>query len=94
MHANKVPTKSDLRKLDSLTDSDIDYSDIPELTDDFWETARWVDPAKKQSLTIRYDADIVDYFKAQVGKGYQSKMNAVLKAYVEHSKARYSKKRK
>jgi uncharacterized protein (DUF4415 family) len=42
-----------------------------------------VEPSNKQSLTIRYDAEVVDYFKNIVGKGYQSKMNAILKAYVK-----------
>ena len=42
---------------------------------------RWPDRAKKQ-LTMRLDADIVDWFKSQ-GKGYQTRMNAVLRSYYE-----------
>lgn len=86
MHESKRPTKSDLKRIDAMSDDDIDYSDIPELTDDFWENAKIVNPPKKKSLTVRYDADVIDYLKEHIGKGYQSKMNAILKAYVEYEK--------
>lgn len=41
----------------------------------------------KQQLTVRLDTDVIDFFKAQ-GKGYQTRMNAVLRQFMEHEKAR------
>lgn len=75
---NNLPksSKEDLKRFDAIQDADIDYSDIPELTDDLF------DKAKKISVTARLDADMVDWFKAQ-GKGYQTRMNAVLRAFYE-----------
>ena len=67
--------------LAALPDSDIDYSDIPELDKTFWKNAKLTMPAKKEKVTIRIDADVIEWFKSK-GKGYQSHMNAILKAYV------------
>ncbi len=78
----KPLSKADTARLKTLRDEDIDYSDIPELDERFWKNARLVMPRSKKQITIRFDEDILDWFKAQ-GKGYQSKMNAVLRAYVE-----------
>lgn len=64
-----------------MKDSDIDYSDIPELPEDFAESAEWFMPTPKTLLSLRVDADVIEWFKAQ-GGGYQSRMNAVLKAYM------------
>ena len=83
MLESKKPTATNLSSLDKLKDTDIDYSDIPELDEEFFKQMKLVEPSNKQSLTIRYDAEVVDYFKNIVGKGYQSKMNAILKAYVK-----------
>lgn len=83
MKENKKPTKTDLKALDALKDRDIDYSDIPELDEEFFANAEIIEPQKKQSVTIRYDKEIIDYFKESVGQGYQTKINAVLKAYVQ-----------
>lgn len=60
-------------------------SDAPELhlDEDFWMNARVVYPeGPKKQLTIRLDPDIVAFFKTQ-GRGYQSRINAVLRSYVE-----------
>lgn len=86
MRKNRKPTKSNLKALDQLQDKDIDYSDIPELDDKFFKEAARVTPEHKLSLTVRYDKEVIDYFKQVVGRGYQSKMNAILKAYVRHAK--------
>ena len=48
-----------------------------------WATVEVHPPRPKKHLTVRLDADMVDWFKAQ-GPGYQSRMNAVLRAYYEH----------
>ena len=67
-----------------LKDEDIDYSDIPGLDDSFWSSARVVMPERrnKTQVTAKFDADMVAWFKAQ-GRGYQTRMNAVLRSYYE-----------
>lgn len=74
--------KSDLERVDVLSDEEIDYSDIPELDEGFFERARVVVPPGKKQLTIRLDSDVLSWFKSK-GKGYQSRINAVLRAYYE-----------
>lgn len=74
--------ESDLKRVDALRDEDIDYSDISELDADFFRGARVVVPPRKQQLTIRLDADVLAWLKGQ-GRGYQSRINAVLRAYYE-----------
>ena len=75
-----------LQELANRSDSNIDYSDIPELDENFWQTAKVHKPANKERLTVRFDADIVDWFKQQ-GKGYQTRMNSVLRSCYEAHKS-------
>jgi len=76
-------TEEDRARLKALAerpDSEIDTSDIPEWTEDQWKNAvrgRFYRPVKKQ-VTARLDADVLDWLKKQ-GKGYQSRMNAILR---------------
>ena len=70
-------SQEDLTRFDAIEERSIDYADIPELGDNFFRKA------KKKSITARFDADMVQWFKAQ-GKGYQTRMNAVLRAFYEH----------
>ena len=79
---SKKSIKSDLKRIDAQGDQDIDYSDIPELDEDFFKKARVVVPPGKKQLTLRLDADALAWMKAQ-GKGYQSRINAILRAYYE-----------
>ncbi len=72
-----------LEELENIPESAMDTSDIPELDESFWETAKLVQPMTKQAISLRVDRDVLDWFKSQ-GKGYQSLMNAVLRSYVEH----------
>ncbi len=72
-----------LKELQNIPDSAIDTSDIPELDDRFWEQAKMVKPLKKKAISVRIDADVLDWFKSQ-GKGYQSLINTVLRSYVNH----------
>ena len=69
-------------RLEHMTDDEIDTSDIPPLGPEFWENAVLQMPNKKQTVTMRLDADILVWFKSQ-GKGYQTRMNAVLRTYME-----------
>jgi uncharacterized protein (DUF4415 family) len=71
------------KELAERPDSEIDLSDMPELSDEWFARARIVYPhERKQQLTVRLDADVVDFFRAK-GKGYQTRMNEVLRTYVE-----------
>jgi uncharacterized protein (DUF4415 family) len=54
---------------------------------DFWKSARVVLPSGKTSVHLRLDSDFVDWFKAR-GKGHLTRMNAVLRAYVEAQRHR------
>jgi len=58
--------------------------DAPEvaLDEDFWRQARVVVPPGKKSVHLRVDADVLAWFKAQ-GRGYLTRMNAVLRSYME-----------
>ena len=70
-----------LAKIANVKDDDIDFSDIPEQLD--WKDAKrgvFYKPVKQQ-LTLRLDADVVDWFKRQ-GAGYQTQINAVLRKHV------------
>ena len=70
-----------LAKITNIKDEDIDFSDIPEQLD--WKGAKrgvFYKPIKQQ-LTLRLDADVVAWFKSQ-GEGYQSRINAALRAHV------------
>ncbi len=73
--------KRRLKKLPQRPDSEIDFSDIPELTEKFWRNAvrnPFYRPVKKQ-LTLRLDADAIAWLRRQ-GKGYQTRANALLRA--------------
>ncbi len=63
---------------------DIDFSDIPETDEAFWADAQVEIPSGKTAISIRVDNDVLSFFKKQ-GKGYQARMNAVLKSYVNHA---------
>jgi uncharacterized protein (DUF4415 family) len=71
---------ANLKRLAARPDSEIDTSDIPELTEEQWKTAvrgRFYRPVKRQ-ITARVDADVLDWLQSQ-GKGYQSRINAILR---------------
>jgi uncharacterized protein (DUF4415 family) len=72
-----------LEEIQKIPDEAIDTSDIPELDDHFWETAKMVTPISPKAVSLRLDSDILNWFKSQ-GKGYQSMINNVLRIYVNH----------
>jgi len=72
-----------------MKDEDIDLSEIPELEDEFFENAELVMPERKASITLRIDQDVLEWFKGQ-GKGYQTRINAVLKTYVQARKRHHA----
>ena len=77
-------SKERLAEIEAIRDEDIDTSDIPELDETFFKTARIVIPANvgKVPVSMRIDEDVLEWFKAQ-GKGHLTRMNAVLRAYYQ-----------
>ena len=76
-----------LLALDELADEDIDLSDNPETTD--WTGAvrgKFYRPVKQQ-ITLRIDADVIAWFRAQTpnGRGYQTSINRALREHVQRS---------
>ena len=78
-------SKKRLAEIAAMKDEDIDYSDIPELDESFWEKAELRMPENKERITVRIDHDIVEWLKEQ-GPGYQTRMNAILRSYYEAHK--------
>jgi len=72
--------------MDFLEDEDIDLSDIPEITPEMLARAvvrRGLKPVpKKAQIALRVDSDVLAWFKTQ-GRGYQTRINALLRAYVD-----------
>jgi uncharacterized protein (DUF4415 family) len=72
--------KAELAALAALPDDQIDFSDAPEVTEERMKTAirhRFYRPVKQQ-ITARLDSDVLHWLKSQ-GKGYQSRMNEILR---------------
>lgn len=85
--------QANLDHIATLSDDNIDFSDIPEVTDfSGWQRGKFYRPVKQQ-LTLRLDADLVHWFKthSEGGRGYQTRINAALRRFVEeqakHEKA-------
>lgn len=77
--------RAELEAVAAMPDEDIDYSDAPYLPDAVWMRAATELPHTKKQITLRIDAEVLEFFKHS-GKRYQSRMNAVLRAYVEAHK--------
>ena len=86
VNSSRKRSKTNWTKVDSLPDSKIDYSDIPELDNRFFRQAiRW--PGRKLQITLRLDPDILAFFRLH-RKGYQTTINAVLRRYVDAQRDR------
>jgi uncharacterized protein (DUF4415 family) len=72
-------TPAEARRLDRTP---IDYSDIPPLGEEFFAKATAAWPPPKRQLTIRLDADVLTWLKAN-GRGYQTRINRILRAAME-----------
>ena len=81
---------TDWKRLDSMTDDEIDTSDIPAVTPEMFAKAvvkrGLKTKASKSQLTLRVDSDVVKWFRSH-GRGYQTRINALLRAYMEASKS-------
>lgn len=83
-------SRTNWQRVDALPDKAIDLSDIPEISPEKFARAmvrRGLQPvARKAQLTLRVDGDVLAWFRQQ-GQGYQTKINALLRAYMEAHKA-------
>lgn len=83
-------SQTDWERIDGMTDEDIDLSDCPEITPEMFAASvvrQGLKPvSKKVQVTLRLDRDVLNWFKAQ-GQGYQTQINALLKAYMEAHKS-------
>lgn len=77
---NEINNSNNKSNIDPSVSAEIDFSDIPELDESFWKNAvqnPFYKPTK-QVTTVRIDADVMQWLKAQ-GKGYQTRMNKILR---------------
>jgi uncharacterized protein (DUF4415 family) len=79
--------KAQLERLSRMSNEEIDTTEMPEIKD--WSNAvrgAFYRPVKKP-VSLRIDADVLDWFQGQ-GSGYQTRMNAALREYVERHRSR------
>jgi uncharacterized protein (DUF4415 family) len=80
-----ISREKQIEILRKMSDEDIDYSDIPPITKEQFLSAKPYLPPEKTAITIRIDSDLLEWFKQQQPKGYQTFINAVLREYVGKS---------
>lgn len=88
--------RADLARLRAVTEAEIARTSPPELSDlpaAFWRDAEVVAPIPKQAISLRVDEDVLAWFRSQ-GPRYQSRMNAVLRSFMEHSGAARTRSRR
>lgn len=79
-------SRTNWEKVDSLTEEDIDTSDIPPLTEAFFSKSRWWKPVTSLNVLVQVDPDTLAWFQTQ-GEDYGKKMAAALRIYAEAHKA-------
>lgn len=92
----RLKDQTNRERLDALTEEDIvaamradpDWADMVDLELDL-EKIQWTRTGAKTPVSLRLDSDVVDFFKEQ-GPGYQTRMNDVLRAYVEQTRQKKS----
>lgn len=84
-------SETDWARIDAMTDEEIDYSDIPPITDEMWAKGVWRTGSKTAAMngqeTLAIDLDVIEFFKAQECD-YQTKINQLLRAYMEAHQAK------
>ena len=82
-------SRTDWKRVDALEDRQIDLSDTRELTPEMFARAvvrRGLKPVpRKRQLTLRVDSDVLEWYRGQ-GPGYQTRINALLRAYMQERK--------
>lgn len=75
-------SKERLEEIAAIPDDQIDTSEIPELDADWFAQAEWRDFSQpKKQVTLRLDPDVIEFFKKD-GRGYQTRINAALRAFM------------
>ena len=79
-------SQTDWARIDAMRDEDIDFTDCPEITDEMWATGVLRTNLKqnetKSQETLAVDRDVIEFFKSE-GHDYQTKINQLLRAYME-----------
>jgi len=83
---------SDIDRLRAKKDEDIDFSDCSEMDEEFFKNAKIVMPENKETVTMRLDKEVLEWFRAQ-GKGYQTRINALLRSYMKNHQVKRSSKK-
>jgi uncharacterized protein (DUF4415 family) len=89
---DEIPVKPLNRKLIAMSDEEVQRRaaadpDAGVIPPGFWDNAELRMPLTKQQITLRLDPEVIHWFK-RTGKGYQSRMGAVLRSYVEAKRKR------
>lgn len=86
-------SKKRLKEIKSIKDSDIDYSDIPELDEEFFKNARLVIPGEDLDVSepVEVKPEIVSWFKRH-SKNYQARINSVLTSHIKSQDSSYTAK--
>lgn len=88
--ATSKKPRTDWARVDATRDEDIDLTDVPEVSPEAFARAvvrHGLKPVeRKEQLTLRVDSDVLEWFRKQ-GQGYQTKINALLRAYMDAHKA-------
>ena len=85
--STKSAPKTDWERVDAATDEEVRAGidadpDAHPTDEDFWKGARVVLPRTKETMTIRVDAEVLEWFRKN-GKGYQTRINAILRSYMQ-----------
>jgi uncharacterized protein (DUF4415 family) len=77
-----MKSRTNWKRLNSMKDEDIDVSDIPRIDPNIFKKMVIRMPKPKELVSIRIDPDVLGWFRQQ-GRKYQTRINAVLRSYVE-----------
>jgi uncharacterized protein (DUF4415 family) len=88
---SKAKRGTDWDRLRHMSDADIRKSielnsDVAPTDEEFWKDAKVVLPRRKAVVTMRLDADLLEWFRQR--RGYQTRINAILRAYMKANAAR------
>jgi uncharacterized protein (DUF4415 family) len=94
----RMKGRTDWNRLRNMTDEEIERSiaddpDWAEFQDIDWSKAELVMPVGKKAISIRIDEDVLDFFKKE-GAGYQRRMNAVLRSYMNQTRKKPARKKR
>jgi uncharacterized protein (DUF4415 family) len=79
--------ETDWARVDAMSEEELEATiaadpDDPAIEPSYWDNVRPVWPRRKEQVTVRLDADMLEWFRKQ-GRGYQSRINAILRGYYE-----------